>query len=168
MFKKIFSGLLAASIIITSCVKHNKCDYTNSSITAPSTETQILKDTLFGLAVYNVALSPSGFYYVINNPGTGASIGNLCSTVSVSYKGTFLNDSTFDSTAVNQLATFQLGQVILGWQQGLPLINKGGEITLYIPPTLAYGPTAVTDNSGNVLVPGNSYLKFDINLVDIQ
>jgi FKBP-type peptidyl-prolyl cis-trans isomerase FkpA len=168
MIKEMLYSLFVGSIMFTSCVKHNSCDYSNSALTAPDNEVQALKDSLFAHGINSATPDPSGFYYTINNAGTGTAVGNLCSTVSVSYKGTYLNGTTFDSTAANQVATFQLGQVIVGWQKGVPLINKGGEITLYIPPTLAYGPNDVKDNSGNVLVPGNSYLVFDINLVDVQ
>jgi FKBP-type peptidyl-prolyl cis-trans isomerase FkpA len=168
MIKRLLPGLLVASIVFASCVKNNKCAYTGSTIKAPDTEVQALKDSLFNHGITSATLDPSGFYYKIINTGSGTFISNLCSTVSVSYKGTYFNGTTLDSTAANQLATFQLGQVIVGWQKGLPLISKGGEIALYIPPTLAYGPNPITDNSGNILVPGNSYLEFDINLVDIQ
>jgi FKBP-type peptidyl-prolyl cis-trans isomerase FkpA len=168
MIKRTLSFLLVASIIFISCVKNNKCDYTASTITAPATEVQALKDSLNNHGIFSATQDPSGFYYKIINAGSGTFISNLCSNVSVSYRGTYFSGTTFDSTAANQLATFQLGQVIVGWQKGLPLISKGGEIALYIPPSLAYGPNPVTDNSGHVLVPGNSYLEFDVNLVDIQ
>ena len=168
MIKRIFPCLVVASIVFASCVKNNKCAYSNSSVTAPDTEIQNLKDSLFAHSITTAILNPAGFYYKIDSAGLGTAVTNLCSTVSVSYRGTYFNGVTFDSTAANQLATFQLWRVIVGWQKGLPLINKGGEVNLYIPPSLAYGPNPVTDNSGNVLVPGNSYLEFDIHLVDVQ
>ena len=168
MIKKMFSGLFIASIVFASCVKNNKCSYTASSVTAPAAEVQALKDSLDNHSIFGVTQDPSGFSYKIINAGSGTFVSNLCSNVSVSYKGTYFNGVTFDSTAAGQLATFQLGQVVVGWQRGVPLISKGGEIMLYIPPSLAYGPNPVSDNSGNVLVPGNSYLVFDVHLVDIQ
>jgi FKBP-type peptidyl-prolyl cis-trans isomerase FkpA len=168
MIKKMLTGVLIGCIVFAGCVKHDKCGYSNSAVIAPDAEVQNLKDSIFAHGVNTATLDPAGFYYTIGNPGSGASVSNLCSTVSVSYRGSYFNGATFDSTAASQLATFQLGQVIVGWQKGLPLVSKGGQITLYIPPTLAYGPNDVKDNSGNVLVPGNSYLVFDINLVDIQ
>lgn len=164
----MFFGLCVVSIIFTSCVKNNKCAYPTSTIIAPDTQIQALKDSLFAHGVFSASQDPSGFFYKIDNAGSGSFVSNLCSSVSVSYKGTYFSGATFDSTATGKTATFQLGQVIVGWQKGVPLINKGGQITLYVPPALAYGANAVTDNSGNVLVPGNSYLVFDINLVDIQ
>ena len=168
MMKKILSGLVIASVIIAGCVKSsNKCTYTDSTVIPPSSEIQALKDSLDSNHI-TATLNAAGFYYTINQQGTGVAVTNLCSNVSVSYKASFFNGKIFDSTATSQVATFQLGQVIVGWQKGVPLISKGGDITLYIPPTLGYGPNPVNDNSGNVVIPGNSYLVFKIHLSDIQ
>ena len=54
-----------------------------------------------------------------------------------------------------------LGSLIPGWQIGLPLIQKGGEIKLIVPSSLAYG-------CGSGPLPPNSVLYFDIHLVDVQ
>jgi FKBP-type peptidyl-prolyl cis-trans isomerase len=72
------------------------------------------------------------------------------------------NGTIFDSTATGQTATFQLGKVIVGWQKGIPLVSSGGNITLFIPPTLAYGP------SGSGPIPPNAILVFDIDLVGVN
>ena len=164
----MFFGSVLASIVIVSCIKgNNKCSHNDSTVIAPASEVDSLKTILLDSGI-TATQNPSGFFYKINQQGSGVSVTNLCSNLSVSYKGNFFNGKVFDSTVVNQIATFQLWQVIVGWQKGVPLISKGGEITLYIPPTLAYGPNPVTDNNNNVIIPGNSYLVFDINLVDIQ
>ncbi|MEY3433469.1 MAG: hypothetical protein RL131_1405, partial [Bacteroidota bacterium] len=42
---------------------------------------------------------------------------------------------------------------------GLPLINAGGKIKLYLPPSLGYGSRAVGS------IPANSVLIFEITLV---
>jgi len=165
---KIFSTLILISIFIASCVKNDtKCSYTDSTITVPAAEIQALQDSL---TAHNIqALQhPSGFFYTIGNPGSGTGIANLCSSITVSYKGTFFNEHVFDSTATGRDATFQLGMGIVGWQKALPLISKGGKITVYIPPSLGYGSTPATDQQGNVVIPANSFLIFDITLSDIH
>jgi hypothetical protein len=169
--KKVFFILLPAFIIIQGCLKSsstNSCGYTSLNIAASAAEVITLKDTLFSLGITNAKQDPSGFFYVINQPGSGATIANLCTLISVSYKGTFLNGMIFDSTATGNVANIQLGQVIVGWQKSIPLLSKGGDITVFIPPSLAYGPNPVTDNYGNIIIPPNSYLEFNIQLINIQ
>jgi peptidylprolyl isomerase/FKBP-type peptidyl-prolyl cis-trans isomerase FklB len=58
--------------------------------------------------------------------------------------------------------------VIAGWQEALPLIKKGGGITLYSPPSLGYGSKSVEDTAGHVLIPANSNLVFRVVLADVQ
>ena len=168
MMKKILSGLIVASVIIAGCVKSDtKCPYNDSKVIAPASEIQALKDSLDSNHI-TATQNAAGFFYTINQQGTGVAVTNLCSNVTVTYKGSFFNGKVFDSTAINQVATLQLGQVIIGWQKGLPLVSKGGDITLYIPPSLGYGTNPSTDAYGKVVVPANSYLIFKVHVIDIQ
>ena len=165
--KKIFSGLILSIVLITGCVKSDtKCPFNDSITIAPAAEIDSLHNLLMDSGIIATQHS-SGFFYKISTNGTGTGITNLCSNVTVTYKGIFFNGHIFDSTSTGNVATFQLGQVIAGWQKGLPLISKGGDITLFIPPSLAYGATSQTDSQGNVVIPANSYLRFDIHIVDI-
>ena len=168
MLKKIFRGLVLCSVLISGCLKaDNKCPFNDSFTVAPSTEVDSLQKLLQDSGII-ATQHPSGFFYKISTNGTGAGVTNLCSNVTVTYKGNFFNGHIFDSTATGYVATFQLGQVIVGWQKGIALVSKGGDITLYIPPSLGYGAFIKQDSQGNVIVPANSYLKFDIHVVDIQ
>lgn len=169
MMKKIAAFLVIASFLIAGCVKNKNtaCGFTDSSLIAPTSEVDSLFTLLKDSAI-TASPSAAGFYYSIQQHGSGTAIVNLCSSITVSYKAMLFNGKVFDSTATGQLASFQLGQVIAGWQKGLPLIIKGGDITLYIPPTLGYGSTTVSDNNGNVVIPGGSYLIFQIHLADVQ
>jgi hypothetical protein len=72
-----------------------------------------------------------------------------------------LMDACFDQQADSSKTGWILGSLIPGWQIGLPLIHKGGEIKLIVPSSLAYG-------CGNGPLPANSILYFDIHLVDVQ
>lgn len=54
------------------------------------------------------------------------------------------------------------GQVIRGWDQGLPGLRVGGTRRLVLPPSLAYG------SARNGVIPPNATLIFDIELVSIQ
>jgi FKBP-type peptidyl-prolyl cis-trans isomerase FkpA len=169
--KRIASlSVLSALIIFSSCHKNkinNTCSYPESTIVAPLAEQQALLDSLNDHNIIATKDS-SGFYYTINKPGTPPGITNLCSSIAVFYRGGFFNGTGFDSTSGGP-ALFQLGQVIVGWQKGIPHVNKNGDITLYIPPSLAYGSNArLNPNTGDTVIPANSYLVFRVTIADIQ
>lgn len=95
--------------------------------------------------------------------GTGvtAAVGD---TVTVNYIGTLTNGTKFDSSYDRgQPYTFRIGagQVIAGWDQGVPGMRVGGKRRLTIPPSLGYG------NQANGPIPANSTLIFEIDLVSI-
>ena len=159
--KKITNLLLFSVILLASCSKNDtnkSCGYTESTIVAPQSEINAVQAYL---AINGIAATqhPNGFFYVIETPGTGATAG-LCSNVSVLYTGKLTNGTIFDQTTGTP-ATFILGQLIIGWQKGLPLIKPGGKIKLYIPPSLGYGPNAYQT------IPGNSILIFDMELKSV-
>lgn len=100
----------------------------------------------------------TGLYYVIDNPG-GTEKPTPTSTVTVIYRGYFLDGGDFDSS--NDLPiTFSLRTVIRGWQEGIPLFGRGGTGTLFIPFELAYGSVGQGD------IPGNTAIAFDIEVLD--
>jgi FKBP-type peptidyl-prolyl cis-trans isomerase len=99
-----------------------------------------------------------GFFYTIPAPGSGTRP-TACATVTVNYTGKLT--SGFQVDAASNIS-FNLKQLISGWQEGLPLIAKGGRIILYLPPSLAYGAQA----NGNI--PANSILIFSVELLDVQ
>ena len=88
-------------------------------------------------------------------------------TVSVNYLGTLAsNGQKFDSSYDrNEPITFKLGsgQVIEGWEKGIIGMKIGGKRTLTIPPDKAYGADGYPP-----VIPPNSTLKFDVELVDVK
>ncbi len=94
-------------------------------------------------------------------------------TVSVLYVGKFTNGTVFDSSAAhdNKPLTFVLGSqgLIPGFQIGVNTMKEGGERLLAIPPSLAYGDQDVKDPAtGKVVIPANSTLIFQVQLVKVQ
>jgi peptidylprolyl isomerase len=72
-------------------------------------------------------------------PGTGAEA-QASSTVTVDYIGVSCSTGKiFDTSYGKTPATFPLGNVIPGWQQGIPGMKVGGTRLLGIPSELAYG-----------------------------
>lgn len=112
-----------------------------------------------------VLTEPNGVRYVIEEEGTGV-MPTLSSVITVKYKAKFLtNGEVFDES---DNLIYPLYNLILGWQTTLPLLSVGTKATLYIPSGLAYGPAGVINsNTGQVLIPPNANLIFEIELVEV-
>ena len=87
------------------------------------------------------------------------------STVEVHYVGvSWATGRQFDASW-DRGDTFKFGlgqgQVIAGWDQGVPGMKVGGKRRLTIPPSLGYG------NQAYGPIPANSTLVFDIELLSI-
>jgi peptidylprolyl isomerase len=115
--------------------------------------------------------TPSGLKYRDDLVGSGPTP-QTGQTVFVQYTGTLTNGTKFDSSYDRKgpdgkpdPLKFKLGThaVIAGWDEGISTMKKGGKRHLEIPANLAYGDRAV----GGV-IPANSTLIFDVELVDIQ
>lgn len=87
-------------------------------------------------------------------------------TVVMNYLGTLVDGTKFDSSYDRQ-QTFEtkigVGQVIKGWDEGVPGMKVGGKRKLTIPPELGYGASG----AGNV-IPPNATLVFEVELVGIK
>jgi FKBP-type peptidyl-prolyl cis-trans isomerase FkpA len=101
-----------------------------------------------------------GLYYQIVSQGTGAAP-TLTSTISITYKGTLLDGTVFDSTGTTP-RSFPLNELIPAWQLALPHVQSGGHIKLLVPSKYGYGC------AGNSAIPPNTPIYFDITLVGVQ
>ena len=166
MIKKLFF-LFSVSVLIvflfSGCSKTTTtvagCKYTNFDTIAPAVQTAYIQSYLTANGLTAIQ-HPSGLFYKINSTGTGATP-TVCSSVIVKYTG-WLMPSGFKFAEENGNAFFTLGGTIYGWQKSLPLIMPGGNITIYVPPALAYGANATGS------IPANSYLIFGIQLTAVQ
>lgn len=158
--KNILLGFIILSIC--SCSKKDEtCNQTDSNITAPASEIADVQGYLFANSI-TATQHASGFFYTISQPGSGSAVVNLCSNITIKYVGKLTNGTVFDQTTGSETRTFELGNLIPGWEKGIPLISSGGKITLYIPPSLGYG------NNPNGIIPANSILIFDIELIAVS
>ncbi len=108
----------------------------------------------------DVTKDPSGIYYKIVTPDTGAHP-TLADTAQVTYTGKLLNGTVFDTQSGYIIP---LSSVVKGWQIGLPLMGSDGKapycrLRLIIPSALGYGAVAQTN------IPANSVLDFTIDLI---
>jgi FKBP-type peptidyl-prolyl cis-trans isomerase len=109
-----------------------------------------------------VVTTASGLQYKVVRPGSGDAP-KATDQATVNYRGTLLDGTEFDSSYKrNQPATFQVGQVIKGWQEALQLMKPGSKYELYIPPELAYGANSPPP------IPPNSLLKFEVELLSVK
>ncbi len=134
--------LLMASFLTVILATAYGCGSSNSSTSASGGGTLVIEDLVVG-------------------SGPVAAVGD---TVTVNYVGSFTNGTQFDSSSAHGGPyTFPLGagQVIAGWDQGVPGMRVGGRRRLTIPPSLAYG------SQGAGVIPPNATLVFVIDLLSI-
>lgn len=134
--------------------------YTSSApyATTKQGDTKKMTDT-------NVITTASGLQYIDIQEGTGPSpvAGKI---VVVHYTGTLEDGKKFDSS-VDRGEPFQFpigkGVVIKGWDEGVMSMKVGGKRKLIIPAELGYGSRAIPG-----VIPANSTLHFDVELIAIQ
>lgn len=105
----------------------------------------------------------SGLRYVIKQSGEHVDHPAVGQEVTVHYDGTLLDGTMFDSSRKRGTpTTFKVGAVIEGWNEALKLMSPGDRRILIIPPQLAYGQRGYPG-----IIPPNSYLIFDVELISI-
>ena len=115
-----------------------------------------------------VTTLPGGLQYKVLKSGKGKSP-KATDTALVDYKGTFLDGSEFDNSYTRGEPTIiQLERVIPGWKQALPQMKVGDKWQLFVPSSLAYGEQGMRDQRGNEVIPPNSLLQFEIELLEVN
>jgi FKBP-type peptidyl-prolyl cis-trans isomerase FkpA len=110
-----------------------------------------------------VKTTKSGLQYQVITEGKGEKP-KSSDRVSVHYKGTLLDGSTFDSSYERgQPATFPLNAVIPGWTEGLQLMPVGSKYKLFIPSELGYGERGAGPKIGP-----NATLVFEVELLAVE
>ncbi len=108
----------------------------------------------------------SGLQYEVLASGDGESPSDGDMAV-VHYTGWLTDGTKFDSS-MNRGRPFEFavgqGDVIPGWDEGVALMQVGDKWKFTIPPELAYGERSV----GNGLIPSNSTLVFEVELLEVK
>jgi len=174
MRERIFAGFGAGLFLISACaatvyaVMQGGGDSTDTSQTSSQTQTCSDKQTEQALAapeIYKTADPVTELQKTDLETGSGAEAKSGDCLV-VKYYGTLATNGTkFDEDFTDTTAfAFKLGegQVITGWDEGVPGMKVGGTRRLVIPAAKAYGATA----QGSI--PANSDLVFVVKLLRIQ
>lgn len=125
-----------------------------------------------GAACANPSAPSTPVTFTITDVRAGAGVvAETGDFVQVNYTGWLYNGTKpdnkgqqFDASEAGFPLTFWLGtgQVIQGWDQGVPGMRVGGLRRLIIPASLAYGRTGAGTS-----IPPNASLVFDIELVSV-
>ena len=149
--------------VSTSCNRNNGCNQKpNTAVNQDQLQLDIEAIEAY-LTENNIEaqVHKSGLRYVINEAGDGKKA-TLCDQITISYEGRLMSDgSVFDDSDGKNVA-FPLDRLITGWQVGIPLIEEGGSITLYVPSSYGYGSRGAGDD-----IPPNANLIFEVNLVRV-
>jgi FKBP-type peptidyl-prolyl cis-trans isomerase len=156
----------AAALLLVACGYPDPVASTGSA----ATTTQTTPTPAAGADDFNEGASkqvitlPDGLKYINLRTGDGA-LATASSTVRVHYTGWLASGKKFDSSRDRgqpfDVALGQ-GQVIAGWDEGIPGMKVGGRRKLIIPPALAY-----KDQGSPPTIPPNATLTFTVELLAV-
>lgn len=149
--------LLAMAVIGATC--------TDSITAPPCTEKAFTQAPAGG----DTILTSRGLRFIEVTPGTGVAL-DWCKLVSVHYDAFLLDSTKFDSSRdLGVPLTFVpgIGDLIDGFEQGVIGMQVTGKRRLIIPPELGYGAEPLRDGTGAIIVPANSTVVFDVELLFI-
>ena len=107
---------------------------------------------------------PSGVQYSVIKKGDGTISPTVTSTVTLNYRGMFIDGTEFDSSwAHGAPVNYPVGRMIPGWKDVIPRMHVGDRWKVVIPPQLAYGKRGALPRIGP-----NEALVFEIELLDIK
>lgn len=105
--------------------------------------------------------SESGLYYKIIKEGLGTNI-KLTDEVTFNYEGKLLNGTIFDGEHKKNPISFQMNELIQGWQEGMMYLKPGGKMKMIVPPSLGYGDYELDK------IPPHSILNFEIEVIKVK
>ena len=114
-----------------------------------------------------VTTTASGLQYKVLKAGpAGAAHPTPADVALVSYEGRLLDGSTFDKSQQPVPFPVAPGATVPGFSEGLRLMTKGAKYRFWMKPGLAYGADEKRAPDGRVVIPANSTLVFDVELID--
>lgn len=161
--------LLALSLAVLVAAA---CGDAEPEDTAPATPDPALTSSevastyapVLGVDLDRMTRHDSGLYTEDLELGSGE-IAESGDSIVVHYTGWLPDGFRFDSSvgADPFPVVIGTGEVIRGWDEGVPGMRVGGKRRLVIPPAMAYGARG----AGDVIPPGAT-LVFDVELLEIR
>ncbi|MCB0687042.1 MAG: FKBP-type peptidyl-prolyl cis-trans isomerase [Saprospiraceae bacterium] len=147
---------IAEEVVITRCAPW--------LIDNPEDSSEVQHNEVVNLIIdhhWDLQQTSNGLFYKILKPGDGSSIA-WGDRLKVDYTGYDTDLQAFQSSRQRgQPFTFYLGNVIQGWNDGLPLIKVGGRIILLVPAYKGYS----SKGFGSLVKP-DQHLIFDIEVLE--
>jgi len=140
-------------------------------VAAPRTQAEKDRNVIVNYAIdsmLDVRATRSGLYYQVLREGSGERL-SWGDRVKVHYRGYFPeNGQVFDTShRRGKPMEFYIGNMIDGWNEGMQLLRPGARALFLVPSGLAYSESGVKNDKGEVLVPPNAVLAFDIEVVEV-
>ena len=111
----------------------------------------------------------TGLRYIEGAAGVGNAL-PWCRSLAVHYTGYLLDGTKFDSSRdIGRPLVFTpgLGALIDGFEQGVIGMRTCGTRRLIIPPNLGFGAEPLRNQAGEIIVPGNSTVVYDVEMLEI-
>ncbi|KAJ1645849.1 Fork head 1 [Coemansia erecta] len=99
-------------------------------------------------------------------PGDGINFPKPGDTVTMHYDGTLIDGTPFDSSRKRGkpfVCKIGVGQLIRGWDEGVPKMSLGEKAKLTISSDYGYGDRGIPG-----LIPSKSSLVFEVELLQIN
>lgn len=112
----------------------------------------------------NAKKAESGVFYEITKKGSGDAV-KPGQTLTMKYRGYLLDGTVFDNSDMHEPLEFPVGRgkLIPGFDSQALEMKLGECRTIIIPPELAYGSAGVPG-----VIPGDSYIAFDLELLSVK
>jgi len=113
----------------------------------------------------NAVASPTGLRYIVQKQGTGPKPSSG-STAVVNIKGSLLSGTVFANSDLSggpEELPVGIGRVLPGLDEAIMGMTRGEKRLAIVPPELGYGNRDI-----NNVIPANSFLVFELELVEIK
>jgi FKBP-type peptidyl-prolyl cis-trans isomerase len=154
--RRIGLPLAGLGVLIVSCI---------DPLTAPPCTSTTLSTA--STSVDTVTLN-TGLRYIETETGNGG-LAEWCRAVAIHYDAYLLDGTKFDSSSLvgPLLFTPGVGDLIDGLEQGVVGMRVPGTRRLIISPSLGFGSEPRRDENGEIVVPANSTLVYDVKVISI-